>query len=79
MRNYRRHPRLLQHDFRHPDAVWIMASAPRQIAAMAVVPGEQPPMEMRYVFPLLQVIAHEPLCRPVKVLTASNYKGNEKT
>jgi len=56
-----------------------MASAPRQIAAMAVVPGEQPPMEMRYVFPLLQVIAHEPLCRPVKVLTASNYKGNEKT
>jgi hypothetical protein len=42
--------RLLQHDLGDPDAVRVAAlarpSAPRQVAPVPVIPGEQPPAEV---------------------------------
>src|ERR1700722_2275914 len=40
--DYRRNSGLLQHNLRDPNAVGIVIDAPRQIALVQVVPGEQP-------------------------------------
>jgi len=36
------HPGLLQHDFRKPDMVRVGGASPGQIAAVGVIPGQQP-------------------------------------
>jgi hypothetical protein len=42
MLQYRPHPRLLQHDLRNPNPIWIVGFSPRQIATVRVVPEQQP-------------------------------------
>ena len=42
MRDYRRYPRLLQHDLGEPHAVGIAVHAPGQVTAVKVIPGQKP-------------------------------------
>src|SRR6202521_2538520 len=41
IRDHRCHARLLEHDLREPDAVWVACAPPRQIALELVEPSEQ--------------------------------------
>ncbi len=46
---HRRHPRLLQHDLRYPDAIWIARRAPRQVAFVRRIPGKQRSAHLREI------------------------------